>query len=70
MASQKLQKFVSRELVSRITENASQKLVSRVLLPYESIHNNRDIFYDEMLSIFFMNSIAKPHVKRLSDAEG
>ena len=33
-----------------------------------SIHNNRDIFYDEMVSIFFMNTIAKPQVKRLRDA--
>ena len=32
---------------------ASQKLVSRVLLPYQSIQYNRDIFYDEMVSIFF-----------------
>ena len=43
---------------------ASQKLVSRILLTYTSLYNNRDIFYDEML-IFFMYTIAKPHVKRL-----
>ena len=47
---------------------ASQKLVSRIVLPYKSIHNNCDIFYDEMVLIFFMNTIAKPHVKRLSFA--
>ena len=44
----------------------SQKLVSRIVLPYKSNHNNRDIFYDEMVLIFFMNTIAKLHVKRLS----
>ena len=27
---------------------ALQKLVSRIVLPYKSIHNYRDIFYDEM----------------------
>ena len=45
---------------------AAQKLVSRILLPYKSIHINRDIFYDEMVLIFFMNTIAKPHVKKLT----
>ena len=40
---------------------ASQKLVSREC-------NNRDIVYDEMVLIFFMNTIAKPHVKRLRKA--
>ena len=29
-----------------------------------SIHINPDIFYDEMVLIFFMNTIAKPDVKR------
>ena len=29
-------------------------------------HNNRDIVYDDMVLIFFMNTIAKPRVKRLS----
>ena len=28
------------------------------------IHNNGVIFYDEMVLICFMNTIAKPHVKR------
>ena len=42
-----------------------RKVVSQRLLPYKSFHNNRDIFYDEMTLIFFMNTIAKPHVKRL-----
>ena len=28
-------------------------------------HNNRDIVYDDMVLIFFMNTIAKPRVKRL-----
>ena len=45
---------------------ASQKLVSRKLLTYKSFHNNLDIAYNEIELIFFMNSIAKPHVKRLS----
>ena len=36
---------------------ASQKFVSREVLPYENIHNSRDIFYDEMLFIFVMNTM-------------
>ena len=51
---------------SYILAIASQKLVSRIVLPCKSIHNNRDIFYDEMALIFFMNTVAKPHVKRLT----
>ena len=43
----------------------SQKFVSRKLLPCKSHHNNRDIYYDEMVLIFFMNIIANPQVKRL-----
>ena len=35
------------------------KLVSQVVLPHKSIHNNRDIVYDQMVLIFFMNTIAK-----------
>ena len=53
---------------SKILVIASQKLVSRIALPYKSIHNNRDIFYDEMALIFFMNTIAKRHVERLTVA--
>ena len=34
-------------------------------LPYKSLLTNRDIFYDKIVLIFFMNTIAKPHVKRL-----
>ena len=45
---------------------ASQKLVSRKLLTYKSFHNNLDIAYNKIELIFFMNTIAKPHVKRLS----
>ena len=45
---------------------ASQKLVSRKLLTYKSFYNNLDITYNEIELIFFMNTIAKPHVKRLS----
>ena len=51
---------------SYILAIASQKLVSLVVLPYKSIHNNCDIFYDEMVLIFFVNTIVKPHVKRLT----
>ena len=51
---------------SKILAIASQKLVSRILLANESPHNNRDIFYDEMVLNFCMNTTAKPHVKRLS----
>ena len=51
---------------SQILVIASQKLVSRIALPYKSIHNNRGIFYDKMVLIFFMNTTAKPHVKKLS----
>ena len=32
----------------------------------KSFHHNRDIVYYEMVLIFFMNTITKPHVKRLS----
>ena len=32
----------------------------------KSLHNNRDIFYYEMALVFFMHTIAKPHVKRLT----
>ena len=45
---------------------ASQKLVSRLLLPYQNLHSNHDIFYDEIVLIFFMDTIAKPHVKKLT----
>ena len=37
-------------------------------LPYISIHDNRDIFNDEIVLIFFMDTIAKLHVKRLTAA--
>ena len=46
---------------SQILAIASQKL-----LTYKGVHNNCDIFYDEMVLFFFMKTIAKPHVKRLS----
>ena len=50
--------------------NCFTKIVSRVLLPHKSLHNNRDIFYKEMVLIFFINAIAKPHVKRMNAANG
>ena len=31
---------------------------------YKIFHNRHDIFYDGMMLILFMNTIAKPHVKR------
>ena len=40
-------------------------LQSRKLLLCKSHHNNGDIYYDEMVLIFFMNTIANPQVKRL-----
>ena len=48
---------------------ASQKLVSRKLFTYKSFYNNRDIVYDEMVLIFFIDTIAKPHIKRLTIAD-
>ena len=51
---------------SLILAIASQKLVSRILLLYESIHSKRDIFYDKLVLIFFMNIVAKPYGKRLT----
>ena len=42
--------------------STSQKLVSRILLPCKCLHTN----YDEMVLIFFINIIAKPHVKKLT----
>ena len=36
----------------RITEAC---ITSSIRLPYKSNHNNSDIFYDEMVLIFFMN---------------
>ena len=50
---------------SQILVIALQKIVLQIVLPYKSILNNHDIFYDEMVLIFFMNTIAKSHVKRL-----
>ena len=52
-------------ILSQILAIASQKLVLQIVLTYKSIQNNRDVFYDEMVLLFFMNTIAKPHVKRL-----
>ena len=45
---------------SQLIPIASQKLVSRKLLTYKSFHNNRDVVYDEIVSIFFINTIARP----------
>ena len=46
---------------------AAQKLIPRKLLTDKSFHINRDFVYDEMVSILFMNTIAKPRGKRLSE---
>ena len=43
----------------------SQKLQLRIALSHKSLRNNRGIFYDEIVLIFFMNTIAKPRVKTL-----
>ena len=55
-------------ILSEVLVTASQKPVSRrrILSPYKSIHNNRDIFYEEMVLLFFMSTTAKPHVKGLT----
>ena len=39
-------------ILSLMLAIASQKLVSQILLLYESLHNKRDIFYDELMLIF------------------
>ena len=44
---------------------ASLKLISQKLLTHKSFHNNRDIVYNKMVLIFFMNAIANSSVKRL-----
>ena len=54
-------------ILSQILVVASKKIVSRIVLPYKSIYNNCDIFYDKMVLLFFMNTIAKPRVKRFTD---
>ena len=48
-------------------ELLSQKLASRKLLNYESFHDNHDIVYDETELIFFMNTIAQPNAKKLTE---
>ena len=40
-------------ILSLMLAIASQKLVSQILLLYESLHNKRDIFYDELMLIFY-----------------
>ena len=45
---------IFNSISSLILAVESQKLVSRIVLSYKSIiHNHRDIFYDEMVLIFF-----------------
>ena len=53
---------------SKILVIVSQKLVSQLVLPYKNIPNKRDIFYNEMVLSFFMNTFAKPHVERFIDS--
>ena len=48
---------------SKMLVIASQKLLSRIVFPFTCIHNNRDIFYNEMVLIFLMIIIAKLYVK-------
>ena len=45
---------------------ASQKFESRILLPYKNVYHSCNIFYDKMILIFFVNTIAKLHVKWLT----
>ena len=61
-----LMKFFN-SISSKMLVIASQKLVSQIVLTSKSIHNNRDMFDDEIVLIFFMNTIVKAHVKRLPD---
>ena len=42
-------------ILSKILVIASQKLVSQKLLIYKSLRNNCDIFYDEMVLIFWVS---------------
>ena len=46
--------------------STSQKLVSRISLACKCLLTNRDVFYEKMVLIFFINIIAKPHVKTLT----
>ena len=39
-------------ILSQLLAIASQKFVSQKLLAYEGVHNNRDIFHDEMVFFF------------------
>ena len=52
-------------ILSSILAIASQKLVSRAVLPHKSIHINRDIFYDEMVLIFFDEHHCKTLCKKV-----
>ena len=58
---------IQHHFVLSILATTSQNLVSRILLPYKSLHNNRGIFCDEMELIFYMSIIAKARVKKLTD---
>ena len=40
-------------------DSTSRKLVSRILLPYKNFRNSSDIFYDEMVFNFFMNTLLR-----------
>ena len=44
---------------------ASQKLVSQISSPYKSLHNNRDIFFDEMVLDFFYERHCKASCKKI-----
>ena len=59
-------KIFNTVLGSWLMAIVSQKLLSRQLFAYKSFRNNRGILYGEIVLILFMNTIAKPHIKRLT----
>ena len=61
--------FQHHFVINTVLAIASQKLVSRIVLPYKSLQSNRDIFYDEMVLIFCMKTIAMRIVKRLAKVD-
>ena len=46
---------------------ASQKLVSQILLLYESLHRKRDIYYDKLVLIFFYEHHCKALRKKVDN---
>ena len=46
-------------------EQINKTCISRVVLPYKSVHNNRDIFYDEMVLIFIYEHHCKTSCEKV-----